>query len=230
MNPIIIIEGPDGCGKTTWCKHYQATFGAKYMRLGLHKNLYAYQTMSLVRAVHWAKKVPVLIDRHWPSEQIYGSVYRGACLREEATKLEKFCEDFGVFYVIAIGSDADSMANWHRETSIQRPEMYLPDSKYREVLNGYLDWWFGKSTCAVDTGHCAKTKPMCTKFFSAIQYNRDGFKSQTGVNSHVHVTHDLATSWRNFQLSSKDSDTLTKNQLVKECGYEAPKNSNQCMA
>jgi|688.fasta_scaffold682999_2 hypothetical protein len=226
MNPIIIIEGPDGCGKTTWCEYYKAMFGAKYMHLALHKNLFAYQTMSLVRAVHWAKKVPVLIDRHWPSEQIYGSVYRGTCLHREAELLEKFCDEAGVFYVVAVGDDAETMASWHEESSASRKEMFSPSSDYLNVLRGYLDWWSGRKTCAVDIGHCEKSKPMCSKFFSAFRYDREKFKGHSSIADHIRITQVLATNWRNYRLSLNDFNQLTKTQLINQCGYEAHKNSD----
>lgn len=230
-HPIIIVEGPDSCGKTTWCEQYQAAFGARYMHLALHKNLFAYQTVSLVRAMHLAKTSPVLIDRHWPSEQIYGSVYRGSCLQKEAEMLDRFCQRAGVFYVIAVSDRVDKMSEWHAKSSAERDEMFEPSQKYLEVLRGYADWWFGTKTCLVDTGHCRSSSPMCLNVFSSIRYDREMFKGRDGLLDHVKITQIMATTWRNYCLTSSRLNKLTKTQLIKECGYEAhAENSNSSMA
>lgn len=222
MHPIIIIEGPDACGKTTWCEAYKKLFGARYMHLALHENLFAYQVMSLVRAVKLAENTPVLIDRHWPSEQIYGSVYRGVgVLVEEAEWLDRVCGQLGIFYVLALGDSVDQMVEWHAESEKSRAEMYEPSEKYRQVVQGYWDFWHGSRECPVEVGQCHKRAPLCERYMAAYRYNRAECAPGKETLQHASGIHWLARAWRKFAMVQPRSLRLANERetLIRECGY-----------
>jgi len=75
---LFIFEGPDAAGKTTLAKELMKLGkDPLYLHLKLHKNLPYRQLMALHIAQREYKRRMVIIDRHWLSEQVYGTVYRG---------------------------------------------------------------------------------------------------------------------------------------------------------
>jgi thymidylate kinase len=98
MKRIVILEGPDGAGKTTLAQRY-AEAGARVVHLDRYPGV-----KSLAR-IHLAAMLPALsgvsdivLDRAWITEWIYGDVYRGGKVRinsERRAELEaiaSFCE------------------------------------------------------------------------------------------------------------------------------------------
>ena len=69
---ILILEGPDGVGKTTLANTFKKIYRKKvyYMHLRVHKNMKLWHTASarLARRKHNDGRL-VIMDRHWPSEQ-----------------------------------------------------------------------------------------------------------------------------------------------------------------
>ena len=67
---IVILEGPDGVGKTTLANQFKEIKEKKvfYMHLRVHKNMKLWHSASarLAFKKHKENKL-VLLDRHWPS-------------------------------------------------------------------------------------------------------------------------------------------------------------------
>ena len=79
--PLIILEGPDCVGKTTLGKEISKEFGGMYFHATASKTLFpamqAYQTSILDNVeTNIAMYRACVLDRHWPSEIVYGNVYR----------------------------------------------------------------------------------------------------------------------------------------------------------
>lgn len=77
MNKIVILEGPDGGGKTTLARHLEQYYGFKYVHTGPPSGQdlleeYGYQ---LWRATY--DDQPVVFDRLYLGERVYGPVLRG---------------------------------------------------------------------------------------------------------------------------------------------------------
>lgn len=79
MNGLIVLEGPDGSGKTTLAKFLEERYGAVYFHQSYHKDwdIFDYFTGRLMEASRIASERLVVMDRLWISELVYGAVYRG---------------------------------------------------------------------------------------------------------------------------------------------------------
>ncbi len=78
---MIIVEGPDGSGKTTLCKMLTGAFDLSYIKNpGVIKN-----KESITERLHWYhylySQKNVILDRFYPiSEAIYGPLFRNECM------------------------------------------------------------------------------------------------------------------------------------------------------
>ncbi|MCK9587732.1 MAG: hypothetical protein M0Q93_00030 [Terrimicrobiaceae bacterium] len=222
--PIIIIEGPDATGKTTWAEAYCKKFNGRKLHLTLRKAMHAHQVAAIALAAKWSKECPVVIDRHWPSENIYAGAYRkGTHLIEESQWTAKVMASLGVFYVVALMESPERMIEAHKETFTSRKEMYSPSENYRQVVLGYWDWWFGTSLASIGTGYCRQHAPACAKYMATYQYDRDQHGKNLGA--HIFDVNALALAWRKHCMSDKSAQRLAENRdyLEKECGLKRKK-------
>lgn len=107
-HPIYILEGPDGSGKTTLAERMVELLGARYIHLG-HRfvdNMFEYHTAAIEIALRESMSRPVVIDRWWPSEIIYSSVFRGGSRWPHMGRmLDRVALKQGVTYVDCLPSD-----------------------------------------------------------------------------------------------------------------------------
>ena len=223
-HPIIVIEGPDATGKTTWAEKFCEKYNGRKLHLTLRKAMHAHQVGALALAAKWSKDCPVVIDRHWPSENIYAGAYRkGTKLIEESKWTAKVMADLGVFYVVALMGSPERMVEAHKETFTARKEMYTPSENYRQVVLGYWDWWFGTSLASIRTGYCRQHAPACAKHMAAFQYDRD--LDGKHLAAHVSDVEYLSKAWRKHCMGNKMSQRLSgeREYLEKECGLKRKK-------
>lgn len=81
MPKLIIVEGVDSTGKSTLSKALAKKLGAHYFHASGHRTLYPsmfahHQNILDNAQVNLDNGHNVVLDRHWPSEQAYGSVLR----------------------------------------------------------------------------------------------------------------------------------------------------------
>lgn len=76
---IIILDGPDGSGKTTLADYYIKQYGARYIHLTYRwvNNMFEYNTAAVDYAARLAAQGElVIIDRLWMSEIVYDLAFR----------------------------------------------------------------------------------------------------------------------------------------------------------
>jgi len=136
---IIILEGPDGVGKTTLAEELCGQLDATYLHLGYRwkDNMFDYHTAAIRFAARQNK--PVVIDRWWPSEAIYADVYRkGSKWPLQGRMADRIARKFGAVYVYCM-PDAQH-AKRFEELKKNRHEMYDDMSKVSEMFNKL---WYG---------------------------------------------------------------------------------------
>lgn len=142
---IIILEGPDGTGKTTLAKAICEKLGAKYLHLTYRwkDKIFDYHTAAIRFAAR--QKQPIVIDRWWPSEAVYASAFRGGSdWPMQGRMLDRVARKYGAIYVYCQGASGPEqvIAN-HAKLKATREEMYEDISG---VAYLYHKLWHGDST------------------------------------------------------------------------------------
>jgi thymidylate kinase len=140
---LFIIEGPDNCGKSTLAQAIANRFNAVYWRLtsgqGLceHAAMRLYQSNALDNAeVNIKAGRSVVLDRHWPSDQVYGTVLRGkpSIDGELLAAVELQCRSMNVVYINC----------WRDNATLEHAKQKDPDHPYEDevytkVVDGYQE-------------------------------------------------------------------------------------------
>lgn len=98
---IFIVEGPDGSGKTTLCHKLLVANKGRYLHFSYPKNKAEADNMftDYMETLIRYRDEDVVIDRMWPSTQVYGEILRGKSeiSYEQGLLLEKAIKSKGVF-------------------------------------------------------------------------------------------------------------------------------------
>lgn len=141
MTPrIIIVEGPDNCGKSTLAKELATRFNANYWHMtsgpGLceHGAMELYQRDAFKNAlVNLEMGHTTVFDRHWPSDQVYGPILRGIASME----MDYWIEECQANEVVIIFCDRNNAQEEHEKN--RDPDHPYGARIYQEVLDGYRD-------------------------------------------------------------------------------------------
>jgi len=212
--PIIVVEGPDAVGKTTWAKEFRKRHGGRYLHLTLRDRLFAYQVGSLRLALRWSRYCPVIIDRHWPSEQIYGMAYRGgSTLLAQTALLNQAMNDLGIVYLVALLDTPEETIQAHQDAFVAREEMYEPSEAYERVVHGYFNWAYGSEWNIHTNNFCEHWLPQSlSPVIAHYNYHRDGRDEQT-LAEHIDGVYGLAYSRRKLK-ALENSPMLIEGQLL----------------
>lgn len=212
--PIIVVEGPDAVGKTTWAKEFRKRYGGRYLHLTLRDKLFAYQVGSLCLALRWAERGPVIIDRHWPSEQIYAAAYRGGSpLSFETRLLNQAMNDLGIIYVLALLDTPEETIKAHEDAFTAREEMYEPSESYARVVYGYFNWARGSDWNIRTNNFCEQWVPQnSAPLIAEYNYRRHG-KNPESLEQHLDSVYGLAMCRKNLKAMDNPA-SLIKAQLV----------------
>lgn len=152
---VVILDGPDASGKTTLANYLVQHFGALYTHLSYipgRVEMFSAQIAALEQAYEASAKGKLfVIDRHWPSDNIYAEVYRGgSTLSLQARMLDRIAMKLGAVYVLAFPGSIDTACAMHRQTAEAGREMYESDDRIRKVAELYHNLWFGGQSNAKD--------------------------------------------------------------------------------
>ena len=147
MTPgVIVIEGPDGAGKSTLAEHL--SYGRKVKKIHMtyrqKNNMFNYQLAALSLAERWVGQgYTVVIDRHWPSELVYGKVCRGGSRWPHMSRMmDRVLRKIGVCYVMCLPGTVDELVENHKKL-IDDDHPY-DDQQYKLIAASYKKLWAGR--------------------------------------------------------------------------------------
>jgi len=143
-NGIIILDGPDGVGKTTLANELVKSHHFEYVHLSKPETGKAWDehAAALLAAVQSSAGRPVVIDRHFMSEAIYGRIYRdGSEYPHTARHVDRLLHRFGALRVIC-APPVEYVREMFGVLKQVRKEMF--DDNMDLIAQKYLEVWEGR--------------------------------------------------------------------------------------
>lgn len=138
---LVILEGPDGAGKTTLAQSLAEQYGGLYVHRTYSPtmDIWEHHAEALQIAQARAHEQLVIVDRLWPSELIYGRVFRGKGYYGpyNARSMDRVSLRFSAIHVLCIPDDIEYIVKTHAEKRAKGLEMF---DTVREVAVRYVDW------------------------------------------------------------------------------------------
>jgi hypothetical protein len=165
VGQIVILEGPDGSGKTTLARCLCNGYGFSYAHTGPPKpdeNVLLDYALKLYRANESGKNT--VIDRLHLGEGIYGPIMRGVDLltEEGLVILQRMITAYDAKTVICLPKFDVASQNWRSKHN----EYISDDSKYRRIYTAYAklvpqyDHWDYKEVDVEDKADSLLTVPV----------------------------------------------------------------------
>jgi hypothetical protein len=140
MTPgIIVLEGADSSGKTTLAGVLRERYGARYLHSTVRGDIWPWHVGALRLALrHLRAGRLVVLDRHWISELVYGSVFRGGPAYDVGARcLDRVLRRYGALYVLCSPTDQEAQAaRWAADREAGKLEHF---DRVREVMALYAD-------------------------------------------------------------------------------------------
>lgn len=151
MKGIIVLEGSEGTGKSTLAKELVKRFDGRYIHCTYRwpDKMFTYHLAALHRAVKLSTKQLVILDRHWISELIYGSIFRnGSKWPESGRMFDRILKRFGALYIVCT-SNPQKYAEIFNKIKNERDELYKDTEKIARVNMSYLKFLYGDPSVTV---------------------------------------------------------------------------------
>ncbi len=138
--PIIILDGPDGTGKTTLATELANQFTPRGKVLHLTKRwldkMPLYHFAAWRCALRWSQHQAVIIDRWHLSERVYAAAYRGGTRWPHlSSMLDSLAKSRSALMILALPRDKDRYLTQFRALRKTREEMYSSGEEL--VWDGY---------------------------------------------------------------------------------------------
>ena len=153
IGAVIVIDGPDGTGKTTLAEVLQKEYGAHIIHSTwseeLEKNMDQYLLGNIVEALTVAKNQSrlVVIDRLWLSELVYSSVYRkGTQYQGLHATLDSILRMSNAMHVVALPYNRTEYTREMDKLAAEREEMY--SGGFGKVWDSYQCFLFDNNYLA----------------------------------------------------------------------------------
>jgi predicted kinase len=135
---IIILEGPDGCGKTNIGQELSRRTGIPYFKPTLERQMWKNNTFKTALEydqpyiAQFLKQTgcSVIMDRAYPSEWVYSKVYKRETNPEVLRQVDHAFACMG----------ADIIVAWRDDYSKNRKDDLIQDDKLVELSNTYFEF------------------------------------------------------------------------------------------
>lgn len=143
---LIVLEGPDGAGKTTLAKNLAKYFATSreetvYLHSRYHKNQWLYDCALVRRAIIASiSGKNVVMDRSWIGDNIYGRIYRdggGIWVRQHDALLRRY----GAVYAFCLPPRETVIAEHKKKHAAGLEKFNTVD----RIYDAYYDLWHGNA-------------------------------------------------------------------------------------
>lgn len=164
--PIFIFEGPDCVGKTTLAKTVARKCNGVYIHstYKFRGKMWLYHLAQLRKSLRIAEKRPVILDRWWPSEVVYGNVYRdGPEYGRGYLDLHAIAEAYGAVYTFCMPMQWEQYWAFVQKNFHNEKQMFaLDEARINRLWRVYRD-------IALDNYHLFPDRNHRLHYYNVVQ-------------------------------------------------------------
>lgn len=167
---LILLDGPDHCGKSTLADHMRATYDAHVIHstwsLEIADRMFEYLMDTLTDAIEISRNQLTVLDRSWVSDYIYAEVYRGGATlstNQYSQVQETFIKAGGVG-CICLPRHKVTWFSQFTANSTSRNELYT--EKMDVVYDAYKHLFSGVELVPFKNAYAQR---LCIESFSSLQ-------------------------------------------------------------